>query len=190
MRIYLCFSRRDGEQAFQLRADLLQLGHEVWLDDDLQGGQVWWDEVLSRIRGCDLFVLALSPGCVASQACMAEAAYAAALERPILPVVVSPVDAARLPASVVNLQWVSYVNRGRDDTLQLAVAVDHFGHTPALPSPLPLPPPVPVSYLVDLRLELERPSLSFDEQVALVAAPEGRARDRPGQRTGTLPRAP
>jgi hypothetical protein len=167
--IYLCYSRRDAEQASQLRADLEQLGHEVWVDDILQGGQTWWDGVLGRIRECDLFVLALSPSCAASQACMTEAAYAAALERPILPVVVGPIDFAMLPSSLAALQVVSYVNRGRDDALRLAAAVDYFGRPPALPSPLPDPPPVPVSYLVDLRLEVERPELSFDEQVALVS---------------------
>ena len=88
MLIYLCYSRRDAEQASQLRADLEQLGHQVWVDDILQGGQAWWGEILARVRECDLFVLALSPSCAASPACMTEAAYAGAHRRPILPVVV------------------------------------------------------------------------------------------------------
>ena len=193
MRIYLCYSRRDAEQASQLRADLEQLGHQVWVDDILQGGQAWWDEILARIRECDLFVLALSPSCAASQACMTEAAYAGALRRPILPVVVGPVDFAALPSSLAALQALSYVNRGPADALQLAAAVDHFGPAPALPSPLPDPPPPPVSYATDLGRELARPSLSPDEQIALVSRlkvefgtdPEGarellrRLRDRP-----------
>ena len=169
MRIYLCYSRQDAEQASQLRADLEQLGHEVWVDDILQGGQAWWDEVLARIRECDLFVLALSPSCAASQACMAEAAYAGALRRPILPVVVGPVDFAALPSSLAALQALSYVNRSPDDALRLAAAVDHFGPAPALPSPLPDPPFPPVSYATDLSRELARPSLSPDEQIALVS---------------------
>jgi hypothetical protein len=169
VRIYLCYSRRDAEQASQLRTDLRQLGHDVWLDDMLAGGQAWWDAVLSRIRECDLFVLALSPSCAASQACMAEAGYAAALERPILPVVVGPVDFAALPPSLADRQAVSYVNRGPEDAIRLAAGVDHLGRTPALPSPLPVPPPVPVSYGTDLGRELDRPSLSPDEQIALVS---------------------
>ena len=165
MLIYLCYSRRDAEQASQLRADLEQLGHEVWVDDILQGGQAWWDEVLARVRECDLFVLALSPSCAASQACMTEAAYAGALRRPILPVVVGPVDFATLPSSLAALQALSYVNRSPDDALRLAVAVDHFGPAPTLPSPLPDPPFPPLSYATDLGRELARPSLSPDEQI-------------------------
>ena len=64
---------------------------------------------------------------------------------------------------------------------------------PALPSPLPDPPPPPLSYVTDLGRELARPSLSPDEQIALVSRlklgfgtdPDGarellrRLRDRP-----------
>ena len=114
-------------------------------------------------------MLALSPSCAASQTCMTEAAYAAALGRPTLLVVVGPVDFAALPPSLAALQVISYVNRGPDDAIRLAAAVDHhFGRAPALPSPLPIPPPVPISYGTDLGRELDRPSLSPDEQIALV----------------------
>ena len=37
--------------------------HEVWVDEELTGGQSWWDTILGTIRGADLFVLpSLSEG--------------------------------------------------------------------------------------------------------------------------------
>ena len=65
------FSRRhalrsvDAAQFPQLRYgvadDIRTLGHAVWLDQELSGGQSWWDQILEQVRACDVFVFALAP---------------------------------------------------------------------------------------------------------------------------------
>jgi hypothetical protein len=49
-QIFLSYSRDDQEIAIQLAKDLKDLGHVVWLDQELTGGQAWWDQILARIR--------------------------------------------------------------------------------------------------------------------------------------------
>jgi hypothetical protein len=48
-------------------------GYEnVWFDDNLHGGQPWWEEILSQIAICDIFVYLLSSESIASEYCLAE----------------------------------------------------------------------------------------------------------------------
>ena len=69
----------------------LQRAHEVWVDEDLGGGETWWRTILEQIRGCEVFIVAVSNNSLASKPCQAELSYAEALQRPILPVQVGPV---------------------------------------------------------------------------------------------------
>ena len=33
---------------------------DVWFDEELGGGDAWWQMILERIRGCDVFVFAMT----------------------------------------------------------------------------------------------------------------------------------
>ncbi|MEB3318689.1 MAG: toll/interleukin-1 receptor domain-containing protein [Cyanobacteriota bacterium] len=59
-QIFLSYSRDVQVPASQLAQDLKNLGHVVWLDQELTGGQAWWDQILARIQAADLFVFVLS----------------------------------------------------------------------------------------------------------------------------------
>lgn len=52
--------------------DLEEMGQNVWFDHDLSGGQVWWDQILDRIRQCELFVFLLSSTSLDSTGCQSE----------------------------------------------------------------------------------------------------------------------
>ncbi len=56
--------------------DVRALGHVVWLDEELSGGQVWWDEILAKIRECEALLFLVSPSSVESEACLLELHYA------------------------------------------------------------------------------------------------------------------
>ena len=60
-RIFISYSSKNRALVEALANDLETLGHEIWFDKELSGGQSWWDQILQGIRACDLFVFALTP---------------------------------------------------------------------------------------------------------------------------------
>ena len=61
MQIFISYSSKNRDLVRTLAADLKALGHDVWFDVELTGGQLWWDNILDQIRGCDLLIAALTP---------------------------------------------------------------------------------------------------------------------------------
>lgn len=169
MDVFFSYAREDRRKAETLAARLGQLGHQTWLDRQLSGGQVWWDEVLRAISRADVVVLALSRASLDSQACRAERWWAGALDRPLLPVIVERFPADALPPELAQIQLVDYVDGGEDAAFALARAMAHVRAAPPLPDPLPEPPPVPLSYLSDLARQLQASHLALEDQLAIVS---------------------
>ena len=96
-KVFISYSRSDGDQVANLRSEIEAIGGAAWLDTRLSGGQDWWTSILAEIRQCDLFILAVSRASLASEACTSETDYAISVGRPVLPVVVAPVDLGLLP---------------------------------------------------------------------------------------------
>jgi hypothetical protein len=72
MTVFVSHGSRDtGLPLYDvLLKDLRMLsGHEVRVDSELAGGQVWWDEICKQIRECSLFLLAVTPRLIRSDAC-------------------------------------------------------------------------------------------------------------------------
>jgi hypothetical protein len=121
------------------------------------------------VRGCDLFVFTLTGTSLRSMACKREYEYAAALGKPVLPVLVSDaVSPNLLPPGLAQIQLVDYRSRDRGAVLRLARAIASIPPSGPLPDPLPLPPEVPVSYLSSLAERVRKPVLSYEEQSALL----------------------
>jgi hypothetical protein len=168
-RLFLSYAREDVAAVTVLRNGLLRLQHNVWIDDRLALGQAWWDEILRQIRLCDAMVVAVSPSLLESQAGSREREYAIQLGKPILPVCLRAVSTQLLPPDLAELQFVDYCTPGPDAAFQFAYALGNLPSSGPLPVPLPAPPPVPVSYLSGLAVKVGAPSLTLDEQFALVA---------------------
>jgi TIR domain len=172
-RVFISYSRRDQPAVSKIASELDQLGQEVWLDQELSGGQRWWDAILERIRACDCFIFALSEAAVTSKACRSELDYASKLGRWIVPVTVGPsVPDQLLPPVLAETQRVP-----ADAPMQLARALLGLPPTPPLPDPLPEPPPVPVSYLDQLSDAVNREHLTVSEQRDLLGSIKQRLRD-------------
>ena len=173
-RLFVSYPRTAAEPVRELAAHLERLGQNVWVDQQLSGGQDWWDTILERIRTCDCFMFALCEEALRSKACRAELDYAHRLDRVILPMVVGPpVPDQVLPRYLSKLQRVD-----AGDPVQVARALLHLPDRRPLPSPLPEPPPVPISYLDELAEVVDRPSLTLTDQRNLVGALKQRlARD-------------
>jgi hypothetical protein len=156
--------------ARNLVVDIQALGFVVWFDQDLSGGQAWWDQILASIRESDVFIFLLDPHGLKSMACQREFGYAAALGKPVLPVLVADgVSTNLLPPELSRIQFVDYRQQDRRSAFALARALAVTPLASALPDILPEPPEVPVSYLGGLAGRIEKaPALSYDEQSALV----------------------
>lgn len=175
--LFASYSRADRAAIGSLLDDLRELGHTVWMDEELAGGQVWWEEILRNIRGCDGFLFLLSPASIDSEACLAELAYACHLDRTVVPIEVAPVDRALLPSLLSEHQIVAY-RADRASTLALARALGRLDAGRPLPEPPPPPPPLPGSYLSALRDQITaREALSFDQQLGVVHRLRARADD-------------
>jgi hypothetical protein len=112
----------------------------------------------------------LNPQALDSTACTREYGYAAAIGKPVLPVLVAEgVSTSLLPPALSQIQFVDYRQQDRNAALRLARALASVPPPQALPDPLPPPPEVPVSYLGSLAAQVDgSTALSYEQQSALV----------------------
>ena len=136
MTIFLSYAHQDAPKIDVLSRDLDDLVGAVWLDKSLSGGQLWWDEILRQIRECRLFVLAVSRHSLRSEACLAESAYATALDRPFLSVRVDDADLVAAPAAIRQRQLIDFLT---EDVPSIKALARALMHAPA-PGPLPARP--------------------------------------------------
>ncbi len=179
MRIFVSYARQDRVVVDALVEDLERLGHTAWHDDDLTGGQAWWNEIIRQLQGCDAMVFVVSPNSSRSEACRLEAGYATDLLRPIVPVQVVPdVSGRLLPPGVAERQFVDYTERDADAIIALTRALAVVAPGTPLPQPLPEPPPVPISYLTSLAQRIDSSAeLGADAQRAALAELRARLAD-------------
>lgn len=169
MKIFVSYARRDREAVDVLLQDMRRARHDVWVDEELTGGQAWWDTILATIRSSDLFVIALSPDLLKSRACHAEYEYAVGCQRTILPVMVAPVSPQMAPPAIANAQILDYVERTPNAAISLVTALAAAQPSPPVPEPPPPPPPVPMSYMNTYRERLDELSLSLQQQSLLLS---------------------
>ncbi len=168
MAIFISYSSQDRTSLDALTTALKRAQQKVWFDQELGGGDAWWNAILEQIRSCDVFIVALSNNWLQSKPSQAELRYAQALNRPILPVKVGPVDSVRVNP-VSTLQIIDYQNPTVDAGIQLVTAIHAMREKAApLPSPLPDEPPVPFGYIMRLGNTLSEKELTPQTQLQLL----------------------
>jgi hypothetical protein len=181
-RIFLSYSRHDADAANFIAKDLVDLNHSPWYDQELSGGQAWWEQILANIRECDFFIFILSQSSLDSAACQLEYDYAAKLNCPILPLLVGDnVGFNLLPPALSQIQFLDYRKRNDDRATAIISLLKSLNSLPArspLPTPLPTPPEVPISYLGKLAQKISFESiLSREDQSQLVLDLKAGVRD-------------
>ena len=178
-QIFLSYSSNSKEQTSKLAELLKRMGHEVWFDQALSGGQIWWDEICVNIRDCDLFIFVLDKNSQLSDACEVEWRYAIELGREILPVkIANDVAEKILPTALAKCQIFDYSNPNIESSLDLAKQIKEIPLPGDLPTPLPPQPPAPMSYLHALAEKVWTfDRLSESEQKELVQSLEKMIRD-------------
>lgn len=178
-RVFVSYSRQNLDVVNQLIKDLKAVGVDAWHDQTLTGGQRWWDDILANIREREIFMFALSPDSLDSEACKSELGYVEKLGKTILPVVVSDgVNLNLLTHPLSEIQVTDCRAGDKDSVFALVKALMSAAQSPALPDPLPEVPAVPVSYLSTLndRIESLAP-LTQQDQVQLLWELEEELRD-------------
>ena len=169
MKIFISYARLNMTTAEALVRDLHSLGHQAFYDQDLTGGQRWWDTLLDQIQAADVFIPVLSDEYRESQACRVEAEWADSLHVSFLPVFTE----AQLPGMydpiIAEANWVGYDEEDRDALADLARGVSSVTRrTP--PEPLPPRPAIPLSYLVMMEREIRgEDELGRHRQLAIVS---------------------
>ncbi len=164
-QIFVSYSSQDRERVNALVEDIRGLGHEVWYDQHITGGQVWWNNILENIRQSKLVIIAVTPRLLRSEACRLEYAYANDVTRPIIPVLLdSSLEVATLPVLLQERQIVDYAAFDKAALLMLNAAIARITEAAPLPDPLPDPPPVPISPIARLRDQISAATLSAETQ--------------------------
>lgn len=179
LHVFISYSAQRRDLVKTLAEDIRALGHEIWFDQELVGGHVWWDRILKEIRNCDLFLFALAPEAMDSTPCRLEYSYASSLGKTILPVLIAEgVSFDVLPSALSDVQYVDYRRADKQAAFALNKSFSSLPASKPLPDPLPPPPTLPVSFLGSLKEQIEgSETLSFHEQTALVVKLKDRMRD-------------
>jgi hypothetical protein len=102
MRIFISYSTHDFEQAKQLADALSALGHNPWFAPaDMKAGR-FTNQLAEFIANCDLFAVVASAQAAYSTWVEREFLYAQALNKPVAPVIVSPVPPGHVHLSGGN----------------------------------------------------------------------------------------
>jgi len=167
MFIFISYSSKDRSIVEKLASELIQQGRTVWYDQNLVGGQKWWDIILGNIRACDVFLFALSKNSAESKPCRAELKYATQLNRHVIPLRLDDIDVNLAGLDLDLTQTIDYnpSNRKSVDKVENALSRSPVGIS--LPLPLPKEPKVPRYPLAEIATQIEEDEISRSQQVAI-----------------------
>lgn len=167
---FMSYPREYRTVVERLVTDLRSSGYDAFFDDQLSGGQRWWDELLHRIEVADAFVPVIGRAYLSSTPCSLEAQYAAALGKSFLPLAVESIPAGLFAEAIATAQWVDYDPSQPTAVLKVIRALNQLPPAPPLPDPMPPRPVVPISYMTQLQGEIAREDeIGRARQLSLVA---------------------
>jgi len=170
-KIFISYQRLSKDKVNSLASDITKLGYEVWFDQELGGGQNWWNTILESILKCDIFIFAISEKALESQACKREYQYAANLNKPILPILIDGegVSINLLPPELSQIQFIDYQYPNRETAFQIAKSLLQIPSPKPPPDPLPEIPDIPISYIGSIAKQIEADThLNFELQSSVL----------------------
>jgi DNA helicase II / ATP-dependent DNA helicase PcrA len=131
--IFISYSRVDKPFIEKISVHLRGIyGYEnVWYDDELIGGQLWWEEIKSQIKKYDVFLYLMSRDSIESYYCLQEAKEASELAKPIIPVLVRA--RTEIPEDLKKIHHID-MSSGVDDfdaCKRLESAINHWSKSGA-----------------------------------------------------------
>ena len=109
--IFVSYSRKDKNIIDELVEGLQSAGYEVWTDRNILGGTLWRHQIVTKIEGCDVFILTLSSNSINSDNVRKELDLAANSGKKIIPVDLETVTIPQeMQYQLVGLQRIDLVN--------------------------------------------------------------------------------
>jgi WD40 repeat protein len=111
-RVFVSYSRKNKTFAERLARDLSDAGLDVWVDwRQIQGGELWQQEIYKGIDRSEILVFCLSPDSIVSEWCQREVLTAREKGRYIVPVMaVSALDILKQTSALSWLADVHFIN--------------------------------------------------------------------------------
>ena len=124
MKIFLSYSRKDGEFIKKLAGDIQHKGFSTWLDvGDIYAGKLWRKEIVEGIENCAAFVIAISSNAIKSENVVKELSIAESAGKKIFPILIEEVDIPReMKYQIAGVQLVSFQNTDYNASLKSLLA--------------------------------------------------------------------
>lgn len=117
-RVFISYARVDKPFVVDLAAGLEARGVSVWYDQQIPGGNTWYEEIQKALDSCTLMVLVLSPTGVESRNVADEWHYYLDEGKAVVPVLY---QACRVPYQLRRLQHVNFVELDFEEALEQLV---------------------------------------------------------------------
>jgi hypothetical protein len=110
LKVFISYSRADTKFADELVAGLeFDGGFDITIDrHSIEKGEDWKARPAKLIEAADTIVFVLSPTSAASEICRWEVAYAAELNKRILPVLHLPLGSAEPPPALGRINYIDF----------------------------------------------------------------------------------
>lgn len=120
--IFVSYAREDASFAIAFGEALEKLGYQVWIDQKrLTPTADWLRRVLQAIVEAEFFCFVVSPDSVSSEICRLELGHAVSLNKPLVPVLLRPVE--QMPGEMAAYQWADFsVEAAFESSLQQLAA--------------------------------------------------------------------
>jgi serine/threonine protein kinase len=99
--LFVSYSRRDKDYAQRLKDHMRHNGFTLWIDDQIEHGDHWFNEINEAIRTCSAFLVLMSPEAEHSEWVQKEILLAKRYKKPIFPLLLSGEEFAIL----IDLQY-------------------------------------------------------------------------------------
>ena len=173
--LFVSYPREYRAIVERLVGNLRSSGYDPFFDEQLAGGQSWWDELLTRIEHADVFMPVIGTVYLQSTPCHLEAQYATAWNKRILPVMIEPVPSQLFIPGIATAHWVDYTPQRENAILDVIRAINLLPPPASPPTPAPERPKTPISYMTELQNEVQGPAeISRERQLVLIADLKGR----------------
>ncbi len=108
--IFISYSKKDRDFAWKLADDLVNAGHNIWIDRSLEVGEDWEQTIEKNLAESDEVIVILSSNAIASKWVQHEGSIAYGLKKKIYPVLIEEILDEDLPIWAGKFQYHSFVN--------------------------------------------------------------------------------